>query len=114
MGTLVGARGGARVARLALLVVLASRNGNVFVTPRVLFGLARDRLAPGALARVNAGGTPRVAMLAIGGFAIPLAATGSSEPPLGLAIVQVLVIDSWAVSCLFRLRGRDARAPCRV
>src|SRR5256886_2405839 len=57
IGTLVGARGGALVAGLALLVVLASLNGNVFVTPRVLFGLARDGLAPAALARVNAGGT---------------------------------------------------------
>src|SRR6266566_934302 len=112
--TLVGARGGALVAGLALLVVLASLNGNVFVTPRVLFGLARDGLAPGALARVNAGGTPWVAMLAIGVFAIALAATGTFELLLGLAIVQVLVIDSWAVIGLFRLRGRDGPAPFSV
>src|SRR2546426_690037 len=114
MDTLVGARGGALVAGLALLVVLASLNGNVFVTPRVLFGLARDGLAPGALARVNAGGTPWVAMLAIGVFAIALAATGTFELLLGLAIVQVLVIDSWAVIGLFRLRGRDGPAPFSV
>ncbi len=114
MDALVGARGGALVAGLALLVVLASLNGNVFVTPRVLFGLARDGLAPAALARVNAGGTPWVAMLAIGGFAIALAATGTFELLLGLAIVQVLVIDSWAVIALFRLRSRDGPAPFSV
>src|SRR6266566_2117433 len=55
---IVGAKAGAVVAALALLVVLASLNGNIFVTPRVLFGLARGGLAPGALARVNRGGTP--------------------------------------------------------
>ena len=114
MNALVGARGGALVAGLALLVVLASLNGNVFVTPRVLFGLARDGLAPAALARVNAGGTPWVAMLAIGVFAIVLAATGTFELLLGLAIVQVLVIDSWAVIGLFRLRARDGPAPFSV
>src|SRR6266567_31498 len=114
MDTLVGARGGALVAGLALLVVLASLNGNVFVTPRVLFGLARDGLAPGALARVNAGGTPWVAMVAIGVFAIALAATGTFGLLLGLAIVQVLVIDSWAVIGLFRLRRRDGPAPFSV
>src|SRR5256714_14821060 len=94
MDTLVGARGGALVAGLALLVVLASLNGNVFVTPRVLFGLARDGLAPAALARVNAGGTPWVAMLAIGVFAIVLSAPGTFEVLPGLAVVQVLGLDS--------------------
>src|SRR5260370_39136165 len=43
---LVGAKGGVVVAALALLVVLAALNGNIFVTPRVLFGMARHRLAP--------------------------------------------------------------------
>ena len=40
------------------VVLLACLNGNLFVTPRVVFGLARDGLAPRALARVNRGGTP--------------------------------------------------------
>src|SRR5256886_3796438 len=111
---IVGARAGAVVVALALLVVLASLNGTIFVTPRVLFGLAREGLAPGALARVNRGGTPWVAMLAIGVFAIALATTGTFELLLGLAIVQILVIDSWAVIGLFRLRGRDGPAPFSV
>jgi len=74
------------------------------------------RLAPGAFARVNAGGTPWVAMLAVGVFAIALAATGTFELLLGLAIIQVLLIDSWAVVALFRLRARDgpARSAFRV
>jgi basic amino acid/polyamine antiporter, APA family len=105
---LLGAKGGAVVAALALLVVLASLNGNVFVTPRVLFGLARDRLAPGVLARVNAGGSPWVAMLLVGVVAMALAATGTFELLLGLAIVLILVIDGLAVVALFRLRARGA------
>src|SRR5258705_55772 len=39
-----GEHGGTLVAALALLVVLASLNGNLFVTPRVVFALARDWL----------------------------------------------------------------------
>src|SRR5216117_3301029 len=39
-----GTNGNLVITVLALLVVLASFNGNVFVTPRVLFGLARDGL----------------------------------------------------------------------
>jgi len=111
---ILGASGGAVVAALALLVVLASLNGNVFVTPRVLFGLARDRLAPGALAAVNPGGTPWVAMLLVGVVAMALAATGSFEWLITLAIVWILVIDSWAVWALSRLRRRDPMAPFKV
>src|SRR5207245_10003843 len=99
---------------LALLVVLASLNGNIFVTPRVLFGLAREGLAPGALARVNRGGTPWVAMLLVGAVAVALAATGTFEKLLGLAIAVVLVIDGLPVAALFPLRAREPRAPFSV
>jgi len=111
---ILGAKGGAVVAGLALLVVLASLNGNVFVTPRVLFGLARDRLAPPVLARVNAGGSPWVAMLLVGVVAIALAATGTFELLIGLAIVLILVIDGLALVALLRLRPRAGAAPFSV
>ena len=109
-----GAKGGAVIAALALLVVLASLNGNVFVTPRVLFGLAREGLAPSALARVNAGGTPWVAMLLVGGVAAALAASGTFEKLLGLSITLILVIDSWTILALFPLRRREPAAPFQV
>jgi APA family basic amino acid/polyamine antiporter len=111
---LTGARGGTLVAALAVLVVLASLNGNIFVTPRVIFGLAREGLGPRALALVNAGGTPWVAMLLVGLVAIALAATGSFESLLGLAITVILVIDSFTVLSLFRLRARQPAAPFLV
>jgi len=111
---ILGAKGGAVVAGLALLVVLASLNGNVFVTPRVLFGLARDRLAPPVLARVNAGGSPWVAMLVVSVVAIALAGTGTFELLIGLAIVLILVIDGLALVALLRLRARAGAAPFSV
>lgn len=109
-----GAKGGVVIAALALLVVLASLNGNVFVTPRVLFGLAREGLGPAALARVNAGGTPWVAMLLVGVVAAALAASGTFEKLLGLSITMILVIDSWTILALFPLRKREPMAPFRV
>ena len=106
-----GANGNVVITILALLVVLASLNGNVFVTPRVLFGLARDGLAPAVLARVNAGGTPGPAMVLVGLVAVGLAATGQFGTLLSLAILIVLVIDGFSVAALFRLRARQAEAP---
>src|SRR2546425_2433000 len=109
-----GARGSTVIAALALIVVLASLNGNVFVTPRVLFGMAREGLAPAVLARVNRGGTPWVAMLMVGAVALGLAATGTFGDLLSLAIVLILLIDSFVVAALFRLRARTPEAPFRV
>src|SRR5947199_10486702 len=100
---LTGVRGGSVVAALAVLVVLASLNGNIFVTACVIFGLARDGLGPRALALVNRGGTAWVAILLVGVVTIALAASGTFEGLLGFAITVILVIDSLAVLSLFRL-----------
>jgi APA family basic amino acid/polyamine antiporter len=109
-----GARGGTIIAVLALLVVVASLNGNVFVTPRVIFGLARDGMGPAVLTRVNAGGTPWAAMLLVGVVSMVLAGTGTFNQLLALAIVLILVIDGVTVAALFRLRARQPDAPFRV
>jgi len=109
-----GVNGGTVITVLALLVVLASLNGNVFVTPRVLFGLAREGLAPAVLARVNAGGTPAPAMVLVGAVAALLAATGTFAGLLSVAILLVLLIDGCTVAALFRLRARRPDAPFRV
>ena len=109
-----GARAGGLMTGLALLVVAASLNGNVFVTPRVVFGLARDGLGPGVFARVNRGGSPWTAMILVGAVAAALAATGTFERLLSLAIAFVLLIDGFMVLVLFRLRQGAGEAPFRV
>src|SRR5438093_875839 len=63
---------------------------------------------------VDPGGTPWAAMLLIGAVSTALAVTGTFERLLGLAIALVLVIDSWTVLALLRLRARRPLAPFRV
>jgi APA family basic amino acid/polyamine antiporter len=110
----IGPRAGGAIAGLALVVLLAGLNGNLFVTPRVLFGLSRDGLGPAALARVNQGGTPSLAMLVVSGMSLLLAASGTFERLLSLAVVLVLMTDGFMVLVLFRLRARQPSAPFRV
>src|SRR5207249_3406894 len=88
-----------------------SLNGNLFVTPRVIFGMAREGLAPAVLARVNRGGTPWAATLLVGAVVVLLAATGTFQSLLGLAVTVIIVIDGFTVLSLFRLRAR--RFSCR-
>lgn len=112
--TIFGPHGNLAITVLALLVVLASLNGNIFVTPRVIFGLAREGLGPRVLAEVNAGGTPSEAMLSVGIVAVALAASGTFVQLLSLAIALVLILDSLTIAALFPLRARQPAAPFRV
>src|SRR5882672_6842140 len=112
--TIFGAHGNLAITVLALLVVLATLNGNIFVTPRVIFGLAREGLGPRVFAEVNAGGTPSEAMLAVGIMALALAATGTFPQLLSIAIALVLMLDSVTIAALFPLRARHPDAPFRV
>jgi APA family basic amino acid/polyamine antiporter len=114
MARLFGEWAGSATALLALLVVLACLNANVFVTPRVVYGLARDGLAPSVLAHINRGGTPWVATLFVGAVSLVLAATGSFSRLLSLAILLILVTDGFMVIVLFRLRMRDPDSPFRM
>jgi APA family basic amino acid/polyamine antiporter len=114
VAAIFGAGAGTAVAALALIVVLGSLNGNLFVTPRVVFGLSREGLGHGSLARVNAGGTPAPAMILVASVAAALAASGTFEALLSLAIIFVLLTDGYMVLVLFRLRARFPDAPFRV
>lgn len=111
---ILGPRGGAMIQALALLVVLASVNGSLFVTPRVVFAIARDGLAPAVLARVNRGGSPWAAMLLVGAAALALALSGTFEELLGIAVTLVLVTDGITALALVRLRRREPAAPFSV
>jgi len=111
---LFGSNAGVAFLVLSLLVVIASLNGNIFVTPRVIFGLAREGLGPPVLARVNRGGTPSAAMLLVGVAAMALAASGTFEQLLALTITLVLVVDSIAVLALIAARRRMPEAPFKA
>jgi basic amino acid/polyamine antiporter, APA family len=109
-----GAHAGSFLTALALLVVLASLNGNLFVTPRVIFGLSRDGLGPRVFSNVTAGGNPWAAMILVGLVSTVLAATGTFEDLLSYAIAFVLLTDGFMVLVLFKLRKREPQAPFKV
>jgi APA family basic amino acid/polyamine antiporter len=55
-----------------------------------------------------------MAMLLVGAVSLLLAASGTFERLLSLAIALVLVTDGFMVLVLFRLRAREPAAPFRV
>jgi APA family basic amino acid/polyamine antiporter len=109
----LGAAGERLLAAIALVSMLGSVAEGLLVRPRIAFALARDGMAPRALARVDRRGTPWTAMLAHAVVVLALLATGSFASLLLLltfaqAAAGLLESASW-----FRLaRRRVAVVPC--
>jgi APA family basic amino acid/polyamine antiporter len=105
---------GDRIIRGIMIVsVLGTANAQIIAAPRILLAMARDGLFPQAATRVNAGGTPHVALAlsvaAVAGFML----TGSFTAAIALDSVFIGALYLVTVLAFFWLRRRapDARRP---
>jgi APA family basic amino acid/polyamine antiporter len=108
---LFGTHGGTVVQLLIALSIPSALVANALMASRVGLVLGQDGLAPRAMARVNAGGTPSVAL--IGGAVVMelFLLTGTFERLI--AICSFLFVASYAMSfaSVFVLRRREPDAP---
>lgn len=107
MTSVFGSYAGVLVACVAILAALSCLNGGIMMASRILFGLARDRLFIPPATRVNAGGTPYVAMLVTALFSALIAATGTFETIFLMIGVFVVVLNVLVTASFFRLRFRE-------
>ncbi|MBA3512060.1 APC family permease [Sphingomonas sp.] len=88
----------------AVLIALTCLNANLMGAPRILYGLAEQRMFPTAALRVNRGGTPSVALALSAAAALGLTLTGQFATVFlimaALGIVPFVVADF----ALFKLR----------
>lgn len=91
----------------AMITVASCANANIMGAPRILFALARDKLLPGALEKVNTGGSPDIAfaMTALGSIA--LATTGGFALIFGLIGTLNTVAGILVGASIFVLRRRE-------
>ncbi len=101
---------------VALLVsMVGGAAESLLVRPRVAFALARDGFAPRALAFVNRGGTPAVAMLLHAAIVLGLVLSGTFRDLLALlAFTQALTGLAEASSAFVLVVPRSPRAGARV
>jgi APA family basic amino acid/polyamine antiporter len=100
------------VARLLMVLsMLAGINAYHLMASRVLFGLSRDGLCPSAVARVNAGGTPSVALW-LGSAVAALLILWSGTFQQLIAVMSFFFVANYVMSfgSLFVLRRREPRA----
>lgn len=103
---LFGETGGKIVVGGAVLLAASCLHGNVMVTPRILYGMGRDGLFPKFGMRINAGGTPDLALLLSLGLAVILIFSGGFDflfRMMGALTIFVFVIYQ---ASLFGLRRK--------
>lgn len=108
IGGLFGSAALQIVAAGAVLIAATCLNANIMAAPRVLYGLAEQRLFPRVALAVNRGGTPSVALVLTAVASAALTLTGEFETVFrimaALGMFPLLLADI----ALFKLR-RDAR-----
>jgi APA family basic amino acid/polyamine antiporter len=110
---LFGSGGAVLVSGIIGLAMFGSVSAMTAVGPRVYFAMARDGLAPEAMARLSPEGrVPVIAIAAQGGLAALLALTGAFETLLIYIGSSLLLFNGLTVATLFVVRRRDgAPAP---
>ena len=111
-----GGRTGTFVVWASLLILISSANVNFMGLPRVVFGLARDGLAPRFFTRVSPNGTPTLALGFITLIILGLALSGTFEFLIRFMMLVAISVDSMVLLAFFPLRyGRpDLQRPFEV
>lgn len=109
--TIFGGAGAKIITALSLVSILGILNAQTLFTPRILFAISRDGFLPAQAARVNAGGTPIVALLLTVALMIIFALSGTFETLLAIAAFLGLAGDGAVYLALFVLRRKEPDFP---
>jgi APA family basic amino acid/polyamine antiporter len=95
----------------AVITVISGMNSNFLAAPRILYGMARDRLLPHTLSAVNQGGTPGWALIfgLLAGVALIL--SGTLETLIAMDSVLIVALYVAGFASLLVLRRREPHLP---
>ena len=102
-----GAHGRVAILLLSLITVVSSLNVGLLIMPRILFAMARDRMIPGWITSVNAGGTPAYALLLSTAAAVALVLSGSFLTLIAISAILFVAVYLSGFISLFVLRVRE-------
>ena len=107
----LGDRGKQFILLVSLITAVSTINATFLMTPRILFAMGRDRLAPRWLTSVNARGTPTPALLMGTLLATVLALSGSFETLIAICSILFAAVYLSGFVSLFLLRRREPNLP---
>jgi APA family basic amino acid/polyamine antiporter len=104
---LFGRLGEQIITALSALSLLSIINATLMMSTRILFAMSRDRLFIRRAAAVNAGGTPRFAMLLTTAAALLMIFTGTFDLLVAVAAFLFIAVDASGFLALLALRRRE-------
>ena len=110
-GKVFGANGDAIVRTIMVISMLSSINAYHLMCSRVLFAMSRVGYLPARIVRVNAGGTPTMALGLSVAVALALIWTGTFNSLLSLCALLFVLQYTMSFISLLVLRKRDPDAP---
>jgi APA family basic amino acid/polyamine antiporter len=103
---------GDTIIRVIMIVsLLGAMNAQLMIMPRVLLAMSRDGLFPRQAARINAGGTPTVALALSLLVVVAFLLTGSFTAVLALDSILIVTLYGITFLTLFALRRREPDTP---
>ena len=104
---LFGPSGDVLIRVIMIVSILGTINAQIMAAPRVLHAMGQDGLAPRFVTRVNAGGTPIIALIAglalVSGFML----LGSFSAAVAVDSVLVVLLYVLMFAAFFRLRRKE-------
>ena len=104
---ILGSKGKDLILVVSMLAAISTINACLLVSPRILFGMARDGLMPRWMTSINRGGTPAPALLLCGAMALALVLSGSFETLIAVASFLFVAVYISGFVALFVLRVRE-------
>jgi len=106
-----GRHGRQIILLISVIAVISTINAGLLLTPRILYGMARDGLLPHGVTAVNKGGTPTRALLLCSFASITLVLFGTFEALVAIAAILFVAVYISGFAALLVLRRREPDLP---
>jgi basic amino acid/polyamine antiporter, APA family len=107
LATLYGPVARAAITVIAIACALALLHGELLLTPRVLYGMSRDRLFGRPGTYVTRAGVPLIALWVSAALAVVFTELGKFETLFAIGGSLALLLDPMCAAALFMLRRRE-------
>jgi basic amino acid/polyamine antiporter, APA family len=108
---LFGSYGKQLILIISVIAVISTINATLLISPRILYGMARDGILPRGLASVNKGGTPAPALLLSALVSVALVVTGTFDTLIAIGSVLFVLVYLSGFLSLLVLRRREPHLP---